>query len=602
MALALPGPNHTSLAAPPRLLAERVAHWAWERPSASAYTFVDHSDGGPGERHTLTWEQTHLRTEALATRLRQVCEPGDRVAILAPQGLDYVVAMLAAMRAGVTAVPLFSPLLPRHGQRLTAVLADCAPTCVLTTVATRPHVERFLHDEAPAPRPRHVVAVDEATGDATAPTVAYPPSPEITTDAPATDDVAYLQYSSGSTRVPTGAQITHGNLLANTGQIVGAIPFTPGRSVVASWLPLFHDMGLVSAVAMPLLSGSSTVLMDPLAFVMRPLYWLQLLSEHGDVVGGAPNFAYDHCVRRVEPDERRGLDLSGVRALLNGAEPVRAATVERFTAAFAPHGLAPEAHCAAYGLAEATVFVSVDSASSPPPLTSFDRSALAAGHAHPVPEGTPGAQRLVACGAPYGQQVAIADPGTGRQLADGEVGEIWVRGPNVAAGYWRRDGGSTFDAVLTHAETGEISDGWLRTGDLGALVSGRLYVTGRAKDVIIVDGRNHYPQDIEETVHVAHPAIRRDRVAAFAVPDTDGGEHIVVVAETTGDTGDGADPREVAGHVRRAVTASHDLRLHDVVLVGKGAVVRTSSGKLARHACRRRYLDGGYADARRVSP
>ncbi|WP_043623897.1 fatty acyl-AMP ligase [Nonomuraea candida] len=580
-------------------LIARVARWAGEIPQAPAYTFVDHL--GDGARHTLTWAGADLRARALAVRLRELAAPGDRAAVLVPQGLDYVVAMLGTMYARLVAVPLFAPGLPGHAERLAGAYADADPLVVLTTTAALPGVTGFL---AGAPAPKHVLTVDTVSGLLADEWEPEPPGP---------GELAYLQYTSGSTRAPAGVEITHGNLTANAAQLWEVVRARPRTSVAALWLPLFHDMGLVATVAMPIMGGNLAVFMDPVAFVMRPVRWLRLLSEFADVFTGGPNFAYEYTAARVTPEEKAGLDLSGVRVMLNGAEPVRPGAIEAFDAAFAGCGLRPEAHTPAYGLAEATVFVAASGRDERPVVTAFDRDALREGRA--APAGTGARSTLVSCGRPHGQRVRAVGP-DGRALPDGEVGELWVRGPNVARAYWRdpersaevfgatlpdEDGGDgDDDAGDDLGDGGDVGDGgdgggggdggWLRTGDLGVWYGGRLYVTGRIKDLVIVDGRNHYPQDIEVTVQEAHPAIRRDRVAAFAVP---GGEteRLVVVAERSRH-GQGADPDEVTRAVRAAVRKYHDLAVHDFVLTEAGTVPRTSSGKIARRACLRAYLEG----------
>ncbi|MEV0631580.1 fatty acyl-AMP ligase [Nonomuraea wenchangensis] len=546
---------------PDEMLITRVARWAREVPDGAAYTFVDHL--GDGSRRTYTWAQADLKARALAVRLRELARPGDRAAVLAPSGLDYVVAVLGTMYARLVAVPLFAPGLPGHGERLERAFADAAPAVVLTTTPARPAVTAFLGETGPP-----VVAVD-AVSDLLA--------DEWEREPIAADDLAYLQYTSGSTRAPAGVEITHGNLTANAAQLWELFRARPRVSAAVLWLPLFHDMGLVATVAMPIMGANRAVFMDPVAFVMSPVRWLRLLSEEADAYTGAPNFAYEFTAARVRPEDKEGLDLSGVRVMLNGAEPVRPGAFAAFDAAFAGCGLRPEAHTPAYGLAEATVFVAATGRDERPVVTAFSRDALREGRAVPWTEGP--ASHLVACGRPHGQRVRIV--GDAGDQPDGHVGEIWVRGPNVARAYWRDP-----------ARTAEVfgADGWLRTGDLGVWHDGRLYVTGRIKDLVIVDGRNHYPQDIEATVQEAHEAVRRDRVAAFAVPGADT-ERLVVVAERSR-RGQGADAAEVARAVRAAVRAGHDLAVHDFVLTEAGAVPRTSSGKLARRACLRAYLEG----------
>ncbi|SEH01665.1 fatty acid CoA ligase FadD32 [Nonomuraea solani] len=554
-------------------LIAQVARWAREIPGAPAYTFVDHL--GDGSRRTLTWSRADLKARALAVRLRELAGPGDRVAVLAPQGLDYVVAMLGTMYARLVAVPLFAPGLPGHAERLAGAYADADPLVVLTTTAALPGVTDFL---ATAPAPKRVVTVDtisDLLADEWEPTRIRP------------DDLAYLQYTSGSTRAPAGVEITHANLTANALQLWESFRAMPRTSVAALWLPLFHDMGLVATVAMPIVGGNQAAFMDPVAFVMSPVRWLRLLSEFDDVFTGGPNFAYEYTAARVSAADKAGLDLSGVKVMLNGAEPVRPAAIEAFDAAFAACGLRPEAHTPAYGLAEATVFVTATGRGERPVVTGFDRDALRDGRAVPH-TGTGPRSTLVACGRPEGALVRVAGD-DGRERPGGEVGEIWVQGPNVARAYWRDPARSaeTFGAVLDGAE-----GTWLRTGDLGVLYDGRLYVTGRIKDLVIVDGRNHYPQDIEATVQEAHPAVRRDRVAAFAVPGEET-ERLVVVAERSRQ-GWEADAEEVGRAVRAAVRRFHELAVHDFVLTAAGAVPRTSSGKIARRACLRAYQEGAF--------
>ncbi|GAA2782832.1 fatty acyl-AMP ligase [Nonomuraea dietziae] len=530
------------------VLIGRIARWAREIPDAPAYTFADYL--GDGRKHTLTWKQIDRRARALAVRLREVCEPGDRAAILAPQSLEYVVAMLGAMYARVVAVPLFSPGLPGHAERLALAYADADPVAVLTSGPA-------TGDLPPA---KAVIPVD---------TVSDLLAEEWEDEPIAPGDLAYLQYTSGSTRTPAGVEISHGNFGANAAQLWEAFDARPRTSVAALWLPLFHDMGLIATIACPIVGGNQAVFMDPVAFVMQPMRWMRLLSEYDDVYTGGPNFAFDYTAARAGRPE--GLDLSGVRAMLNGAEPVRPSTVSRFTSVFQPYGLRPEAHTPGYGLAEATVFVAAGAIDEPPRVTDFDRDALAEGRVVPYRgEGVASAQ--VSCGRPTGQRVRI-------DAEDGHVGEILVQGPNVARAYWRDPEKS--------AEVFE--DGWLRTGDLGMIHEGELYITGRIKDLVIVDGRNHYPQDIEATAHEASEGVRRGHVAAFAVAGEET-ERLVVVAERSRAA---MDAQTVIGAVRSAISRNHDLAA-EVVLVQAGAVPRTSSGKIARRACRQAYLEGAF--------
>ncbi|MGW1785168.1 fatty acyl-AMP ligase [Streptomyces sp. NPDC002143] len=604
-ARALPHAPGTSPAAPEDLptLPAHLAYWAHHAPGRRAFTFADHHTLGlRGSLRTLTWHRLDLRTRAIAARLAETVAPGERVALLGPQGMDYVIGFLAALRAGTVAVPLFTPDLPGHADRLAGVLADARPCAVLTTSGAADAVRAFLDAHGLAPRliVTDLVPDDRAGGG-------LPPAPDQ-------QAIAYLQYTSGSTRFPAGVEISHANVVVNARQALTAFGADTRPVTMVGWLPLYHDMGLVLSVAAPVVRGLLSVLMDPVAFLQRPARWLQLLSDHPNALTAAPNFAYDYCAAVVTDEDKAGLRLDRVAALANGSEPVRPETADRFHAAFAGQGLAATVHCPSYGLAEATVFVSAHRPGRPLRRHALDREALAAGKALPVAPDDPAAVLLASCGEPVGQSVRIVDPATAILLPEGEVGEIWVQGPNVGRGYAGR---ASQTRKTFHARLGRLPGRWLRTGDLGTLLDGQLLVTGRLKDLIIVDGRNHYPQDVEGTAQAAHPAVRPDRLAAFAVPAgllpagrdfvrgaeagaTIAAECAVVVAEHARDLPPQArEPKEVAAAVRAAVSARHGLRLADVLLVPPGAVPRTSSGKVSRVLTRARYLDGFYDSVER---
>ncbi|QKV73281.1 fatty acyl-AMP ligase [Amycolatopsis sp. Hca4] len=554
-----------------------LGQWAHRLGDRIAVTHLDHHHG---ERAvSLTWRELDERVEAVAVRLSEVAGPGERAAVLAGQSTGYVVAFLGALRAELVAVPLFAPGLPGHAGRLAAALADCGPRVVLTTDGDREPVTRFL---AGGPVDPVVVDVD-----------AVPPAGPREWPEPDPDAPAYLQYTSGSTRSPAGVVLTHRNVLANARQACTAYGAESGTTSTVSWLPLFHDMGLILGIGAPMTGGLESVLMDPLAFLEQPARWLRALSASPGAISAAPNFAYAYCASRVTEAEKLHLELSRVVSLINGSEPVLPATIAKFHDAFAGCGLRPEVHRSSYGLAEATVLVSVTDAGKPPRQVTFDRARLAAGYAVPVVPGAT-ATTLVSCGRPAGQRVRIADPVNGRPAEPGEVGEIQVSGPNVGRGYWGRPDASAaaFGLPPLDPDTGE---GWLATGDLGVVFDGELFVTGRLKDLVVVDGRNHYPQDIEQTVE-EHPAVRPHSAAAFAI-DGDDGEAAVVVLERAKDTE--ADIAAATAAVTAAVSAGHGLRLHDVVFLAPGEVPRTSSGKISRARCRVSYLDGALT-ARRL--
>ncbi|MFC8194902.1 fatty acyl-AMP ligase [Streptomyces sp. NPDC057298] len=566
-------------------LTDHLRHWAAHRPQQRAFSHVDFPDSSStGLHRTLGWRALDARARAVAARLVTVASPGERAALVMPQGLDYVAAFLGCLYARVIAVPLFGPEVPGHEGRLAAVLADCEPVCLLGDSHSATAIRAFVRDHRLPDVP--VVAVDQL------PVQRQATGPDDDREGPAAgpepDDIAYLQYTSGSTRSPAGVMISHANVVANARQALDAFVADPETSTTVGWLPLFHDMGLVLSIAAPVVGGFPSVLMNPVSFLQDPSRWLRLLGSYEGTISAAPNFAYDYCVARTAPEAVDELRLDRVRVLINGSEPVRAATVDRFRTFFAPAGLDPATHCPAYGLAEATVFVTAGSLDEPPSVVACRPGALAEGRIEETPPDDEAAV-LVPCGTPVGQELRIVGA-NGAVLPQGQVGEIQLRGPNIGLGYWKRAG-------LT-AETfgfGAPQD-WLRTGDLGALHEGQLLVTGRLKDVLVVDGRNHYPQDIEETVQAVVPLIRPDRLAAFGVTRPDAaGEELVVVAEHRRDADPTAEDTHAAVRaVRAAVSARHGLRLGSLLLVPPGSVPRTSSGKVSRSAARARLLDGGF--------
>lgn len=557
-----------------------------------SYRFIDYSQNPDGDVIELSWNGLWAKVNSVGARLQQVTSPRDRVAILAPQGVEYVAAFFAAVHAGNIAVPLFAPALAGHSERLAAVLADAKPTVVLTTSAAAESVRNFTRTLPAAERPR-VIAVD-AVPDSLAEMYA---SPQI-----GTDDIAYLQYTSGSTRTPAGVEISHRNVCTNVIQMILAGDLDNGiRSV--SWLPLYHDMGLIM-IMFPALCGGHINLMDPMAFVRRPYRWIKRLSEaaaHGRTFAAAPNFAFELCAQRGLPPEGETIDLSNVVTLLNGSEPVTLPSIEQFMEAFTPYGLPETVVKPSYGMAEATLSVASIAPSEKPTATYLDREQLAAGHAVEVDAAADGAVAHVSCGRAIPDQWVAIATADGEEAADGMVGEIWLHGNNIGQGYFGRPEESqrvfgnklqTRQAAGSHAEGAEENGTWLATGDLGVYVNGDLFITGRIKDMVIVDGRNHYPQDVEATVSAASPAVRSGYVTAFAVPG-DSGEQLVVLAERAAGSGR-AEPEPIVEAIRAAVSRQHQVRVADVRLVAAGRIPRTTSGKLARSASRAEYLAGAF--------
>ncbi|MFE9775282.1 fatty acyl-AMP ligase [Streptomyces sp. NPDC005931] len=559
---------------------------ARRHPDRTALTFVDYSVDRAGVARTVTSGQLHSRARAVAAELCRVTVPGDRVAILCPHTADYVAALLGCLHTGVLAVPLYAPEAFRTDERLRVTMADCSPSVVLTTTPFQQSV-RHLLAEAPELGEPGIVCVD-ALDPALGRNVVLPP-----VERP--HDVAYLQYTSGSTRTPAGVEVTHRNLAVAADQLRAALDVGEDSRIVG-WLPFFHDMGLVMMIALPLATQTPAVLMSPFSFVQQPVRWLRAIGEHGATHTVSPNFGLDLCADRIPERAREGLDLSSLRVLVNGSEPVRPATLDRFTAEFGPHGFRHEAHRPGYGLAEATLAVTV-SASAPRVLT-LDREELAADRVRLLPEGATGGYRVVGCGTPVEQEVCIVDPAGARVLPENRTGEVWVRGANVCAGYWDRPErtAEVFGARLAGA--GEGDRPWLRTGDLGFLRDGELHLTGRLKDLIVVDGRNHYASDLELTAQEADPLVRHGHVAAFPVGLLDdNGERAVVVAELERRC-DGARLETIRTAIRSALLAHHSLDVRDVVLIRRGTLPKTTSGKIRRSACRDLHLAGALAVVR----
>ncbi len=599
-----------------RTLVDHVEKHTRNDANTLAYRYIDYSRERDGEVHELTWQEFGVRLRAVAARLQQVTNPGDRVAILAPQGLDYVISFFAAIYAGTISVPLFDPDEPGHTDRLHAVLGDCEPSAILTATSSAAGVRQFFRSLPAAQRPR-IIAVD-AIPDTLGDSWVRPDT--------AIDDIAYLQYTSGSTRVPAGVEITHRAVGTNLLQMINSLNMNENSRGV-TWLPLFHDMGLLTVI-LPAVGGKFITIMSPSAFVRRPSRWINELAAVSDGAGtfaAAPNFAFEHAAARGVPKAGESLDLSNVIGLINGSEPVTVSSMKKFNEAFAPYGLPKTAIKPCYGMAEATLFVSATRAEDEAKYVYVDRNELNAGRMVRVDQSDETAIAQVSCGYVGLSQWAVivdpesADTAQGRELPDGQVGEIWLHGNNMGIGYWGRPAESTkaFRNKVTepveggHAEgTGPDAD-WMRTGDFGVYFEGELYITGRVKDLVIIDGRNHYPQDLEFSAQEASKSLRPGFVAAFAVPANqlpaevfaadshsglkfdvdDASEQLVVVAERGPGAGK-ADPGPIADAVRAAVSLRHGVTARDILLVPAGSIPRTSSGKIARRACKAAYLEG----------
>jgi fatty acid CoA ligase FadD21 len=553
------------------------------RPGDVAFTFTDYVRDSAGVPESLTWSQLSRRTMNVAREIRLHGSVGDTAVILAPQGLDYILAFLGSMQAGLVAVPLPLPHRGSSHDRVSAVFADTKPSVVLTTSAVAGDVGDWV-DQSPLDTAPKIVEIDSLNLDAEG-----GPSLELA-DLPS---IAYLQYSSGSTRLPTGVMISHRNLQANFEQLMR--PYfaranlkTPADATFVSWLPFYHDMGLVLGICAPILSGHPGALTSPVAFLERPARWMRALAQNSRAFSAAPNFAFDLAARKTTDSDLAGLDLGGVLGIINGAERVEPATLERFADRFAHFNFRDDMLRPSYGLAEATVFVAAGTWSESSPAAYFDVGELGAGRVEPCAAGKGTA--LVKYEVPQSPMVRIVDVDTNRQCPRDVVGEIWVHGDNVAAGYWSRppEEQRCFGATLVDPSPGTPDGPWLRTGDLGFIYEGELFIVGRIKDLVIIRGRNHHPEDIEATVH----EITRGRVAAISVP-VNSAEKLVTVIELKKRTDRNEDAMrwlsEVKSDVTSAISNAHGLNVGDLVLVPPGSIPTTTSGKIRRAACAEQY-------------
>ena len=571
----------------PGLLAER----ARLQPDEVAYTFIDYDVDPAGFAESLTWSQVYQRAQVVAEELLRHGRKGDRAAILAPQGLEYIVAFYGAMTAGFIAVPLPVPALGQLDERVNGALRDCQPVAVLTTSAVVGDIMTYVGGFTGGATPT-VVEVDALDFHS-------PRTAEMNIgDLP---EMAYLQYTSGSTRAPAGVIMTHRNVIANVKQVFDdymehrdGIP--PKDITMVSWLPFYHDMGLIQGVFASLLTpsedgglhGRPAMLMSPVAFLQKPARWIQQLAINPHAWSAAPNFAFELSVRRTSDADLEGMDLGGVLGIISGSERIHSATIRRFNERFAKFNMPTTTVRPSYGLAEATLYVISAPMGHTPSTVRFDYEKLAAGHAERC--GAEGGSELVTYGAPRSSTVRIVDPETRTENPDGKVGEIWVHGEQVAMGYWRNPQQTerTFGGEMVDPSEGTPVGPWLRTGDLGVMSEGEMFIIGRIKDLLIVDGRNHYPDDIEATIQ----EIPGGRVAAISVLD-ETSEQLVAIAELKKKGSSEAEAldklRAVKREVASAIKRTHSVRVSDLVFVAPGSIPITTSGKIRRSACVDRY-------------
>jgi amino acid adenylation domain-containing protein len=564
---------YTTLSEVPHLV--DLLRWrAVQQPHQQGYTFLFSEEN----KEVCTYAELDRRARAVATRLERAGAVGERVLLLYPPGLAYIAAFFGCLYAGVVAVPAYPPRRNRPAPRLAAIAQSAQAKFVLTDGDTLAESERLL---VHTPSLAALTWLDtENLSDEEA--EAWIP-PALTAES-----IAFLQYTSGSTSTPKGVILSHGNLLHNSKLIQGAFgTTTESRGVI--WLPPYHDMGLIGGILQPLYTGFPVVLMPPIAFLQQPYFWLQTISRYQATASGGPNFAYELCIEKISPAQRETLDLSHWSVAFNGAEPVRHDTLKRFAETFAPCGFRYEAFYPCYGLAEGTLIAAGGNHAAPPITQSVLDKPLALNQVVPVGDEATDPRIFIGSGQTLpDQQLVIAHPDTSLPCAPNEVGEIWVSGPSIAQGYWGQREATEFTFNAHLADSGEGP--FLRTGDLGFMQNGELFVTGRLKDLIIIRGRNVYPQDIEMTVEGSHPALRPGNGAAFAI-EVDGEEQLVVVQEIQAHARHALNVEEVAAAVRQAVAEQHELQVYAVLLIRTGTIPKTSSGKIQRHACRAMWLE-----------
>ncbi len=551
------------------LLRWRATYYADKR----AYSFLN---DGEVEKDHLTFAQLDRQARSISLLLQQYGKTGERALLIYPSGLEFIAAFFGCLYSGVIAVPVYPPSTARADRNLTrfrSIANDAQPSIILTTASLAAKVEGLLA-LAPELQGKRLVITSTLSMDGEE---QWQP-PTITSNT-----LAFLQYTSGSTGMPKGVMVSHGNLLHNL-SFVRNVYQSPSDAHTVTWLPLYHDMGLIGGVLQPLYDGYESTILSPTAFLQRPIRWLQAISRTRATMSGGPNFAYDLCVRKITTPQKATLDLSSWQTAANGAEPIHSETLERFTAAFAPCGFRREAFFPCYGLAEATLFVCGRQSAE---VRTFEGKALEQDKVVEASQNEKDTHTLVSFGPPLSdQELVIVDRETFTRGVPGQIGEIWLAGDSVAQGYWQRaeETKQTFQAHL--ADTGEGP--FLRTGDLGFLHKGELFIAGRLKDLIIIRGNNHYPQDIELTVAQSHPALRAGGGVAFSI-DVDGEERLVIVQEIERQYMH-ADMTEVVGSIRQAIAELHELQVYAVVLIKPSSILKTSSGKIQRRACRESFL------------
>ena len=552
---------------------------ATETPQKAAFTFL--SDG-ESVSSSLTYLQLDQQAKAIATKLQQLNAQGERALLLYQPGLEFISAYFGCLYAGVIAVPAYPPRANRSFERLQAIVSDSEAQLALTTSSLVGTIEGKL-TQSISHENLQSVTTDEIDLD-----LASSWQETELKD----DQLAFLQYTSGSTGTPKGVMVNHGNLIHNSRMINQCFQDT-SESIAVSWLPPYHDMGLIGGILQPVYVGATQILMSPVAFLQRPLRWLETISQYRVTTTGGPNFAYDLCINQIPPEQREALDLSSWTLAFSGAEPVRTQTLMNFVEAFGPYGFRLESFYPCYGMAETTLLTSGGKKEHSPILKTFDSKGIEKNQVIIQETDKPDSITLVGCGKLVEGSIRIVNPETLTLCSPDEIGEIWVSNDSVAQGYWNRPTQTkdTFQAYIVDTQEGPF----LRTGDLGFVQKDEIFVTGRLKDLIIIRGRNHYPQDIESTVEQSHPALREGCGAAFSV-DVAGEERLVLTYEVKRSYLRKLDVAEVTQAIIKAVLQTHELQAYAIVLLKTGSIPKTSSGKIQRHACKAEFLQGSLSN------
>lgn len=542
-----------------------------------AYIFLQN---GETEKASLTYRELHTQARNIASHLQSWT--GERALLLYPSGLEFITAFFGCLYAGVVAVPVYPPKRNQKLSRLLAIAKDAQAQIALTTASILGDIENKWQQEAEL-APLNLIATD---------TIARHPG-EFEPQGVTAETLAFLQYTSGATGTPKGVMVTHGNIIHNQQLIQTAFGHSQ-QSIGVGWLPLFHDMGLIGNVLQPMYLGFPFIFMPPEVFLQKPIRWLEVISRYRATTSGGPNFAYDLCAKKIQPEELAHLDLSSWDVAFNGAEPVRAETLAQFSEKFASCGFKHKAFYPCYGMAETTLLVTGGDKQQQPVIKKFEARELEKNLVVEVQTSSTESREIVGCGHPQSDtKVVIVNPESLKECEPGQIGEIWVSSTSVAAGYWQRPQATqeTFQAVLQDQE--EIP--FLRTGDLGFISQGELFITGRLKDIIIIRGRNHYPQDIELTVEKSHPGLRANSGAAFTV-EIEGKQKLVVGQEIERTYLRHLNSDEVVEAINQAVAREHELAIDTIVFLKPGSIPKTSSGKIQRRACRQMFLAGTWTE------